>query len=80
MRGKYLLNFNFGVPDLIKELICNAHPESKKFRRNIRQFNSALASPFFGASVSTGNVQNVSNRGPFRFKVQRIIQHLSTVI
>jgi len=31
MRGKYVFNFNFEIPELIKSLICNTHPESKKF-------------------------------------------------
>ena len=77
IRGKYLFDFNFEVPDSIKKLICNAHQQSKHFRENIRHFNSALAFASFGASVSTGNVQNVSSRGFCCFKVQGIIQHLS---
>lgn len=54
------------------------HPESRHFRENIRQFNSALAFASFGASVSTGNVQTASGYGPYCFKVQGIIQHLSS--
>lgn len=78
MRGKYIFDFNFEVPDLIKSLICKTHPESNNFGENIRQFNSALAFASFGASVSTGNIQNISGFGPYCFKVQGIIQHLSS--
>jgi len=77
MRGEYVFEFNFKVPDLIKNLLRNTHPESKNFWDNIRQFNSALAFASFAASVLIGNIQNVLGRGPYCFKAQGVIQHLS---
>ena len=47
--------------------------QSKNFRENIRSFNSALAFVSFGASVAAGSL---TGKGPYRFKVQRIIYHL----
>ena len=45
MRGKYVFDFSFDLPDLIKNLLINGHGDSKHFRENIRQFNSALGLP-----------------------------------
>ena len=62
----------------MKNLLRNTHPESKNVWDNIRQFSSALAFASFEASVSIGNIQNLSGRGPYCFKLQGIIQHLSS--
>ena len=78
MRGKYVFDFSFDIPDLIKNLLIDGHGDSKHFRENIRQFNSALGFASFGASVYPGNVRNISGYGPYCFKVQGIIQHLTS--
>jgi len=41
IRGKYLFDFNFEIPNSIKMLICNANPESKNCCENITE-NSIL--------------------------------------
>lgn len=74
MGGKYVFDFNFNVPKLIKELLCNDHRCSNNFVENIRQYNSSLAFASFGASVAAGNVPG----GAYCFKVQGVIHHLSS--
>ena len=75
MEGKYVFDFNFSVPPLIQQLLCNSHPQSNDFVTNIRQYNSGLAFASFGATVGAGCVPG---RGPYSFRVQGIIYHLSS--
>ena len=49
--------------------------ESKNFREFIREFNSGLAFASFGASIEVGRVPG---QGPYSFRVQGIIYHLSS--
>lgn len=56
-------------------LFNNEGLQSKNFRKNIRQFNSALAFASFGASLEAGGVPG---RGPYSFRVQGIIYHLTS--
>jgi len=75
MKGKYIFDFNFDVPALLQQLVNNTHVDSREFRANIRQYNSSLAFASFSASVSAGSVPG---RGPYSFRVQGIIHHLSS--
>lgn len=74
----YTIDFNFEIPDLIKSLlICNTHEESKNFRENIRQFNSALSFASFGASVFAGSDRPDLVARVFQAKLSALLELLT---
>lgn len=69
--GKSVLNFDFTILKLIKNLLIVKSKGSENFQKYIREFNSASA---FGAK----NIVSMQGRGPYGFKIQGKIYYLTS--
>jgi len=58
------------LPNKIIDLITGTNEESKQFRENIRQYNSAISFVSFGSQITLP-----SEYGPYCFKIHGSIYH-----
>ena len=67
--GKIILP-ELSYPEDLKQLLLGKSVQSKNFRGNIRQYNSAFAFASFRA-----NIDKLTNRGPYCFRIHGQIYH-----
>jgi PIF1-like helicase/Helitron helicase-like domain at N-terminus/Helicase len=79
-KGKVHLPELTPLPNYLRDLYVGNNDDAKNFREFIRQFNSALAFASMGIPKNRTRANNRSSRGPYCFRIQGQVYHLTSPV